>query len=82
MKDNNFILLDEDGGAAKAAEGTVGAESKQMSQGQDDQRENSNGLKLEEKIKVNLFNVFCHLLKGGLEISSWKVYLILFVEFV
>ena len=83
MKDKNFILLDEDA-AGKGAEGTGRADSKQMdpNNSSDDSDSKSDAIKFEEKIKLGLFNIFCHLLKGGLEIAPWKVYLLLAIEFV
>ena len=83
MKDNNFILLDEDA-AGKGAEATGGNDSKQANpnDNSEDSASKSDGIKFEEKIKLNLFSIFCSLLKGGLEIASWKVYLLLGIEFV
>ena len=83
MKDNNFILLDEDA-AGKGAEATGGNDSKQANanDNSEDSASESDGIKFEEKIKLNLFSIFCSLLKGGLEIASWKVYLLLGIEFV
>ena len=37
--------------------------------------------KLEEKLKLNTFNVFCALLKN-LNLTPWKVYLLIAVEFI
>jgi hypothetical protein len=73
MKDNNFILLDEEG-----------EDSKSDTQNKDVATEGSveMGKKLEEKVKLGLFGIFCHLLKGGLEITPWKVYILVGIEFV
>jgi hypothetical protein len=83
MKDNNFILLDEDG-AGKGAEGTGANDSKQANPNDNskDSESKSDAIKFEEKLKLGIFSIFCSLLKGGLEISSWKVYLLLSIEFV
>ena len=83
MKDNNFILLDEDA-AGKGGDGTAGNDTKQANSNEnsEDSDSKSDAIKFEEKIKIGLFSIFCNLLKGGLEISSWKVYLLLAIEFV
>lgn len=69
MKDNNFMLLDdEDDSRALNSSGNKDIASQK-------------GNKLEERIKLSLFNVFCQLLKD-LQLSPWKIYLLISIEFV
>lgn len=76
MKDNNFILLDDDD--------NEDSKNGKMKQGSGDSSASSRSLgpKLEDIIKLNVFNIFCSLLKTGLEITPWKIYLLLAIEFV
>jgi hypothetical protein len=38
--------------------------------------------KFQDRLKLSIFNIFCTLLKNGLDIAPWKVYLLVLIEFV
>lgn len=76
MKDNNFLFQDDDGDDTKNAkkEGTQDSSASTDTQ--------QRGQKFEERLKLNIFNIFCFLLKTGLEITPWKIYLLVTIEFI
>ena len=66
-----MILLDDDDG-----------EDVQNNQlGKQDPLSQSKGSKLEDKLKFNMFNVFCALLRG-INITPWKIYALTAIEFI
>ena len=71
MKDNNLLFLEDEDVD----------ETRRNPSSKSDQSSNGKTNKLEEKLKLNTFNVFCALLKN-LNLTPWKVYLLISVEFI
>jgi len=71
MVDNNLIFLDDD----------EVDETRKNSGSKSDQHSHGKSNKLEEKLKLNIFNVFCALLKG-LNLTPWKIYVLISIEFI
>ncbi len=71
MKEKNFNFFDdEEGEDTKNNKFTKGDSSKTLKAN-----------KLEEKLKANMFNVFCQLLKGQ-KMTPWKMYFLIAIEFI
>jgi hypothetical protein len=70
MKDINHLMFMEEEDDSKVSASKNGQSSSKR-----------NGQKVEERLKLYLFNVFCSLLKH-FEVSAWKYYVLLIIEFI
>jgi len=71
MRDNGLMFLDDD----------EGEDTRLNHGGKSDSKSQNKGNKIEEKIKFNLFNIFFALLKG-LNMTPWKIYTLIAIEFI
>ena len=79
MSENNFLFLDEDDGEdtknGRMRDDNDMSGSSESHKLQKDQRHF-------DRFRVSVFEVVCNLLKRGLEIQPWKIYALVFVEFI